>query len=128
MHQVYNKYKLTHAEPLLKTLNALNVYQINIYQNILFMLKYNLGLVPSHFLDNFFQINSNRYTTRATGNFTLPKKTTKFSRFSISYRGPYLYNKIISENIELKALNNSATLKKKLKHLILNIKNFIDMY
>jgi len=51
---IFYKDKRTHANPLLKQMNALNVYQINIYQNILFMLKHKLGIVPSRFINNFF--------------------------------------------------------------------------
>ena len=125
---IYNKDKFTHADPLLKNLNALNIYQINIYQNTLFMLKFKLGLVPTYFTDSFFYINANRYITRGTGNFTLPLKKTKFSQFSIVYRGPYLYNKIIPQNIELTKMDNLFALKKKLKHIIINLTNFMDMY
>ena len=33
---IYNKDKYTHAKPLMKSLNALNIYQINIFQNVNF--------------------------------------------------------------------------------------------
>ena len=36
---VFNKDKLTHSKPLFENLNALNVYQINIYQDLNFMHK-----------------------------------------------------------------------------------------
>ena len=36
---VFNQERLTHTRPLLKTLNALNVYQINLLQELLFMHK-----------------------------------------------------------------------------------------
>jgi len=125
---VYNKHKYTHADPLLKSLNALNIYQINIYQNILFMLKYKLGIVPNYFTNNFFQINANKYTTRGMGNFSLPIKKTKLSQYAIVYRGPYLYNKVIPQSIELTDSGNIYTLKKNLKQLIINTTNFIDMF
>jgi len=99
-----------------------------VYQNILFMLKYKLGLALTYFTDSFFHINANRYITRGTGNFTLPFKKTKFSQFSIIYRGPYLYNKIIPQNIELTKMDNLIALKNKLKQIITNLTNFIDMY
>ena len=46
----------------------LNIYQINRYQNILFMLKFKLGQVPYHFTNNFFINNVNKYNIRETGN------------------------------------------------------------
>ena len=36
---IFNQDRFTHARPLLKTLNTLNVYQINILQVLLFMHK-----------------------------------------------------------------------------------------
>jgi len=82
---VYKKDKLTHAEPLFKLLKSLNLYKINIYQNLLFMLKYKLGLAPQHFSNEFFKSNINKYDTREVGNFKLPFRKTKLSRFTISY-------------------------------------------
>ena len=38
---VLNEDKLTHSHPLLRSLNALNVYQINLYQHLAFMYKLN---------------------------------------------------------------------------------------
>ena len=39
---IFNQDRLTHAHPLLKTVNALNVYQINLLQVLLFMHKTSL--------------------------------------------------------------------------------------
>ena len=36
---VFNQEKLTHSRPLLRSLNALNVYQINFYQHLNFIDK-----------------------------------------------------------------------------------------
>ena len=38
---VFNKDKLTHSRPLLRSLDALNVYQINLNQHLAFMYKLN---------------------------------------------------------------------------------------
>ena len=43
---IYNKDKLTHAKPLMKLLNALNVYQINIFQTLNLMFKSQHRLSP----------------------------------------------------------------------------------
>ena len=79
------------------------------------MLKYKLGLVPKYFTDSFFHINANKYITRGKGNFTLPLKKTRFSRFSLIYRGLYLHNKIILQNMDLNKMDNLIALKKKTK-------------
>ena len=40
-HIVFNEENLTHSHPLLQSLNALNVYQINLYQHLAFIYKFN---------------------------------------------------------------------------------------
>ena len=56
---IYFKDKLTHAEPLFKKRNALNVYQLNIFQTLNFIYKTKHQLVPSAvplvILQNHFQ-------------------------------------------------------------------------
>ena len=44
---IFNQDRFTHAHPLLKTLNALNVYQINLVQVLLFMSKIKT-VIPSN--------------------------------------------------------------------------------
>jgi hypothetical protein len=125
---VYNKNKLTHAQPLLEQMNALNIFQINIYQNILFMFKYKLSLVPEHFTDHFFEYNTNKYNTRAMGNFKIPFEKTKLSKFSLKHRGPYLFNNIIFKNESLINLNNEHSLKSKLKSTIIKFNNYKEFF
>ena len=48
---IFNKEKLTHSKPLFENLNALNVYQINIYQYLNFMHKFIDNQIPSIFSD-----------------------------------------------------------------------------
>ena len=46
---IYYKDKLTHTKPLLKKLNALDVYELNIFQTLIFMFKTKHKLVPDIF-------------------------------------------------------------------------------
>ena len=46
---VFNENKLTQSRPLLRSLNALNVYQINLYQHLAFMYKLNKNKAPLTF-------------------------------------------------------------------------------
>ena len=43
---VFIQEKLTHSRPLLRSLNALNVYQINIYQHLNFIHKVSNNVAP----------------------------------------------------------------------------------
>ena len=42
----FNQEKLTHSRPLLQSLNALNLYQINLYQHLNFMHKVSNNIAP----------------------------------------------------------------------------------
>ena len=69
---IFNQDRFTHAPPLLKTLNALNVYQKNMLQVLLFThkIKTNSSRI---FLHQFETIN-HKYTTRPSrNNFKEPK-------------------------------------------------------
>ena len=62
---LFNEDKLTQSRPLLRSLNALNVYQINLYQHLAFMYKLNKNKAPltfnelkSHFIN--IPLNSQR--------------------------------------------------------------------
>ena len=56
---IFNEDKFTQARPLLKTLNALNVYQINLLQVLLFMHNIKINSSPRIFLHQFQTINQN---------------------------------------------------------------------
>ena len=53
---ILNKDRMTHSRPLMKELQILNVYQLNIYQTLNFMYKTKLGLTASIFVDNILLI------------------------------------------------------------------------
>ena len=44
---------MTHATPLMTQLNILNVYQLNIYQTLIFMFKTKQQLTPNIFINQF---------------------------------------------------------------------------
>ena len=59
----FNEDKLTHARPLLKKLNALNVYQINIFQILILMYKVKNNSTPKAITKLFHRIQ-NKYNTK----------------------------------------------------------------
>ena len=72
-------------------MNVLNVYQINIYQNLILLYKVHTGIAPSIFFNKFSKINHNYPTSsKNLGNYTIPKSTVKLSNFAISRRGAFL--------------------------------------
>ena len=119
---IHFKDKFTHAQPLLKSMNALNIFQINIYQYIIFMYKCKHNLLPRLY-QNSFQLSTNKYDTRSTGNFLKPSTKTKLCQFAVPYRGPHLWNSIISKELSITSSLTIETFKSKLKQYILNIEN-----
>ena len=101
MRITYDKDKFTHSKPLMKDMNTLNVYQINIFQVLKFM--HNLCIIAKHNLnprvfDNTFTETHHRYPTRfSRSNFKQPKIITKATSFAISSRGSKICNNYLHE-------------------------------
>ena len=123
---IYFKDKLTHAEPLLKKMNALNVYQLNIFQTLNFMFKTKHQLVPLAF-QNIFSTKINKYTLKSS-NLTIPFKKSKLTQFSISYRGPHLWNTVLRKKTKLKNTINLNIFKRDLKQTIMSTKETFDFF
>ena len=89
---VFNQEKLTHSRPLLRSLSALKVYQINLYQHVNFISKVSNNVAPLIFSD-MFQKPSHKYTTNfLQNNFNLKKCSLNNTKSSIFFRGPKLWN------------------------------------
>lgn len=68
------------------------------------MHKFRQGLLPSNF-NTFFTLLANvgKYNLRSknSNNFLIPRRKSKFSDSSISYRGPKIWNTLNSNGIKL---------------------------
>ena len=108
--------KETHSRPLMQDLNALNIFQINILQSLLFMFKVKYKLAREIFQSQFVLNNMHKYTTRASEyNYQKPFKPTKLGQFSISFRGPQLWNQLNNdESFNITSLPNYRNYIKKL--------------
>ena len=80
-------------------MNALNVYQLNVFHTLTFMFK--TKLVPNIF-QNFFIKKESKYVLKSAGNYSVPIKKSNLSQFFISYRGLHLWNTILRKEKELK--------------------------
>ena len=97
---ILNRDRLTHSRPLMKELNILNVYQLNIYQTLHFMFKTRNNLTPN-ILVNKFNTMAHKYPTNyAAHNSNIPKTQLILSKFCISVRGPKLWNSFINNKIK----------------------------
>ena len=101
---VFNEDRLCHSRPLLRELNALNIYQINLFQVLKFMHRFTIDDLPKVF-KNVFKKPDHKYPTKfAQFNYSLRKHSLSSSKFSISYRGAKLWNEILStDEKELKS-------------------------
>ena len=82
----------------MQKMNALNVYQINIFQILRFMHKHKLNKNTKIFA-NLFNKKEHKYPRRySRNNYKQPKLRTKNTSFTINYWGPYLWNKCLDDN------------------------------
>ena len=96
-HIIFNQDRFTHVRPLLKTLNALNVYQINFLQVLPFMHKIKTNSSPGNSLHQF-QAISHKYATRySRNNFKEPKRKTNNAKYCIHACVPVIWNNFLNE-------------------------------
>ena len=118
---VFNQEKLTHSRPLLRSLNALNVYQINLYQHLNFMHKVSNNVAPLIFND-MFKKPSHKYPTNFShNNFSLKKCSFNSTKYSISFRGPKLWNEFL--NTDEKLISSYNLFSRKIKSKLLDTEN-----
>ena len=117
---IFHKDRLTHSRPLMNSLNALNVYQINLYQISVFMYQVKNGIVPNIFNSNFSSVDHSYSTRFSLNSFQLPR-SLKTSKFSINIRGPKIWNQFLTNEEK----NNPTILsfKRNLKKKILDFNN-----
>ena len=73
VHIIVNEAKLTQSRPLLQSLNALTIYQVNLYQHLAFMYKLNKNKTPLTFNELVKKL-FHKYPTKLSENcFSLKK-------------------------------------------------------
>ena len=90
------------------------------------MLKIQLNLAPNIFLNKFKQIKHKYPTAYAANNFVMPQKQLSISKYSITIRGPKLWNNFLSKKI--KTINCPTIFKTTIKHELHNFKNVISLF
>ena len=90
---IFRMDKFTPSRPLFKELQALNIFQLNIYNVLIFMHKIKNKTAPKTFNYLFSEI-SHKYSTRSSGiSFSTQKLKSKQTGYKISYRGTFLWNR-----------------------------------
>ena len=85
-----------HLRPLLQKINALNVYQINLYQHLNFKHQFNNQESPRIFNDLIKPVHKYR-TNFSKSNFWLKNENVSLNsnKYSISFGGSKLWNEIL---------------------------------
>ena len=91
---MYNKDRLSHTKELFKECKVLNVYQVNIWKNLVFMHQVNSNTVPTIFLNKFKKPSHNYPTNFARTNCSISPFKLNKSKHQISIRGPTLWKNI----------------------------------
>ena len=78
---IFFKNKQCHSRPLMKKLGALNVYQTNLYQTLIFMVKFENTTLPKVFYD-FFENLHYKYVKYKTFSFPYFLQRNVFMEFS----------------------------------------------
>ena len=103
-------------------MKALNVFQLNIFNILCFMYKCKQDLNPTVFRNIFTHRTKTKYARRNENSIQEPLCQTNFSQYCISYRGPYLWNKIvISKKLTFSDSDSLQAFKHVLKRFLLSM-------
>ena len=116
---ILDKNRYDSAKPLLKKLGILTVYQLNLYQTLIFMLKLKHRMTPDIFVEQFSVIN-HRYPTRYSSNsYKIQITSLSKTDFSIACRRPCIWNTAL--NKEVKATTSLNCFKRLIKPTLLDV-------
>ena len=80
-----------------KHAKALTVYEINLLQILSLIFKCKTRTAPFVFHNLYTLKPPSKYSLRTGNLLSIPLKRTKFGRFSIYFRGSYLWNNILAQ-------------------------------
>ena len=119
---IYHKDRYTHASPLLNDMKGLNVFKLNIFNILCFMYKCKQNLNPPVFRNIFTHRTKTKYALRNEYSIQEPLCRLDFSQYCISYRGRYLWKKIvISKNLTFSDGDSLQAFKCELKRFLLSV-------
>ena len=119
-----NRY--AHSKTLMKSLNILNVYQINILQHLLLMFKVKRSLIPDIFQKMFHQIDHKYPTGYSRNNYQVPQN--KSNLFSFGLLGEDHIYGIISSETKKKIYHVYPGFKYQIKSKLLDTENNFLFY
>ena len=125
---IFFKDRLTHTKPLFHDIKAMNVYEINVFQILSFIFKCKNKETPQIF-ENIYNIKDfNNNSIRCYGKLVKPFCRMKLTEFSISFRGPKLWNEIVISKLLITLDISFDAFKKYIKSTISDIDNVLDYF
>ena len=118
---IYDKGRFAHTKPLFKHAKALTVYEINLFQILSLIFKCRNRTVSFAFHNLFTLKYPSKYSLQTGNPLSIPLKRTTFDQFSIYFRGPYLWNKILTEKTFICNLEYCPLFKIRLKEVIFSL-------
>ena len=119
-----------HTQSLSLKMQKLTVYEINLFQILSLIFKCKYITVPLAF-HNLYTVKPLRKHSFRTDNLpSILLKRTTFRQFFISFRDPYLWNKIPTKKSFICNLESYPLFKKRLKEYFLNdaIQSYHDLF
>ena len=104
-------------------MKVLNIYKLNIFQVLNFMFKIKANTAPRIFQTQFTEIYHHYPTRFSTNSFVEKQLVYSQTKFSVSSRGPRLWNKILDR--QQKALECETSFKQSVKLSLLSLENEI---
>ena len=117
----FNENRLCHSQPLLKALNALNVYQLNIDKNLNFMHRLKNNNIPKVFTE-LIKKPKYKYPTKFSKNsYTTKSFSLSNMKYCISVRGSKLSNDSLQN--EEKKIQSHSLFQKTMKSKLIETEN-----
>ena len=120
---IFRQNKLAHTREHFKENNILNIYQLNIFSNLLFLHRVKNGKVPNVFLSKFLRSLHHYPTSFSQNNYIAPSFKLTKSKYRITICAPKLWNIIL--NIEEKLIEKHANFKATIKTKLVLLENAI---
>ena len=122
----FNKNKFAHKREIFKEQKILNIYQLNILSNMVFMHRVENKTAPSIFLTKFCKPSHSYPTNFSTHNFLVPTLKLKKSGYRASIRGPLLWNNILT--VTEKTQESLPKFRTPIKQKLLSMTNEISYF
>ena len=107
-------------------MKVLNIYTFNIYQILTFMFKIKANTAPCIFENQFTEIQHQYSTTFSKNSFVKSQLVYTQTKFSVSSRGPRLWNKLLDQ--QQKSLDRKTSSKKSIKLTLPSFENELRFF